>query len=248
MDCTCESTTQPITWYWDNDGDSFGDAAKTRSSCMEEPGWVMNGDDCDDNDADIWPGAACTNEFNCGGAIDATCTCFSATEPIQWYTDADGDGFGDPAMNITACWVEESTPAYVDNGLDCDDNDANGWFVNAPCDDNGASECGGIVGADCKCESGAGGDAVYFKDEDQDGFGDPNRSTKACGAAPTGYVNNNLDCDDMMPGFAQGEDCYTGTDCDTFWDPACYCATTDPDRDGVCDGIDMCPNEDDKID
>ena len=38
--------------------------------------------------------------------------------------------------------------------------------------------------------------------------------------------------------------CPSGTDCITFIDPACFCAITDEDS----DGIDSCPGEDDKID
>jgi len=84
---------------------------------------------------------------------------------------------------------------------------------------------------------------------DQDGFGDPNNSMQSCGStAPTGYVTNDLDCDDDYWGWYQGADCYTGTNCDTFIDPSCYCATDDPDRDGICNGIDICPNHDDKVD
>jgi hypothetical protein len=40
--------------------------------------------------------------------------------PGTFYSDADGDGFGDPATGVPACNAPED---YVDNGDDCDDTD-----------------------------------------------------------------------------------------------------------------------------
>ena len=40
--------------------------------------------------------------------------------PSNFYADADGDGFGDPATGVPACTAPEG---YVDNGGDCDDTD-----------------------------------------------------------------------------------------------------------------------------
>ena len=63
-----------------------------------------------------------------------------------------------------------------------------------------------------------------------------------------GWTNNDKDCDDNFLGYAVGDECFTGTGCSTILSPSCYCAFFDGDKDGVCDGIDVCPEEDDKID
>jgi hypothetical protein len=51
----------------------------------------------------------------------------------------------------------------------------------------------------CSCSAcGTGPCAVYYRDADSDGYGDPATTKVACasGPAPTGYVTNSADCDD----------------------------------------------------
>ncbi|MBM3963032.1 MAG: hypothetical protein FJ306_14195, partial [Planctomycetes bacterium] len=81
------------TWYADADGDGFGDAASATLGCEPPAGAVPSGTDCDDGDPQTAPDAdeRCDGVDNdCDGAID---------EDVRevWYTDADGDGYGDAA-------------------------------------------------------------------------------------------------------------------------------------------------------
>ena len=51
---TCES---PNTWYRDADGDGFGSATETISSCMAPEGYVEDRSDCEDMISNVYPGA-----------------------------------------------------------------------------------------------------------------------------------------------------------------------------------------------
>ena len=72
------SLTDNATYYRDADGDGFGDAGRSLSACGQPAGYVSNGADCNDGNADVHPGAAevCDNiDNNCSGAADEGETC-----------------------------------------------------------------------------------------------------------------------------------------------------------------------------
>jgi hypothetical protein len=62
------------TFYYDNDGDSYGTSAETALSCNAPPGFSSESTDCDDNDAMVNPGMTdiCSNgiDDDCDGTID----------------------------------------------------------------------------------------------------------------------------------------------------------------------------------
>lgn len=63
-----------VVYYADNDGDGFGDPNNTLLTCVD-PGeaWVSNGEDCDDDNPFVYPGAPPTGtgvDNNCDGIID----------------------------------------------------------------------------------------------------------------------------------------------------------------------------------
>ena len=100
--------------YTDADGDGYG-VATGETSCTES---TITPGDCDDNNEAINPVAAeiCNDvDDNCDGTIDEGVK-------TMYYTDADGDGYGDiNALAVEACTAPTGS---VDNNDDCDDNNA----------------------------------------------------------------------------------------------------------------------------
>lgn len=90
--------------YPDVDGDGRGDSAVDPIyDCENIPaGTVTNANDCDDNDDAIWIGLACDATPGCDNAfINNECECEDRL--TTYYTDADGDGFGDPDTAADEC-------------------------------------------------------------------------------------------------------------------------------------------------
>ena len=130
-----ESTAlDAMTWYYDNDGDTYGFDALPLPGCEQPdlPGnLIMAGGDCDDTNPNVNIGAS---EFcdaidnDCDNTIDEP----DAIDAVAWYVDSDGDGFGDGSgaeINDNAQEVASfgcSAPAgYLADNTDCDDDDPN---------------------------------------------------------------------------------------------------------------------------
>ncbi len=234
-----EGVTSP--WYADLDGDGFGDPEAVTEACEPPADTVDSGTDCDDSDPTSYPGAAevCDGLDNdCDDVVDDD-------ELLDWYADADGDGFGEPESVIRSCTPVEGA---VLNDSDCDDSDEDAY--------PGALERCDELDNDCDGEVDEEVGATWYEDKDDDGYGLPDRTTVAC-AEPVGYAPLPGDCDDLDAAFnpaADESDCTDPTDynCDgsvAFEDldldsfPACRdCDDRDggvrPDALEVCNGID----------
>ncbi len=126
------------TWYADSDGDSYGDASSIDIDCYEPTGFVADNNDCDDDDATQYPGADeyCNGEDDdCDGFTDED----DAVDVSTWYTDADGDSFGDATTTDIGC-IQPS--GFVADSTDCDDADSS-VFPGAPetCEDGIDQNC-----------------------------------------------------------------------------------------------------------
>lgn len=156
----CRST--PV----DVDGDGFGAA-----TCLNAMG-VALGIDCDDNDANRFPGNPEVCDFE-GHDEDCDLTTFGEV-------DLDGDNFFD-----ARCYNGDGQPPS--RGNDCNDSASN---INT----NATEACDGYDN-DCDGRTDEGVSVTVYADEDGDGRGDPARSNASCPGLGNGVANSD-DCND----------------------------------------------------
>jgi hypothetical protein len=131
--------------------------------------------------------------------------------PTIYYTDFDGDGFGDMNLPVLSCLP---FPGLVLDNTDCNDTSAlinpnTMWYADADGDGFGdavmtTTSCYQPIGyvansTDCNDnDSTATVVMTYYQDFDGDGFGNVGAPIMNCGQ-PTGYVADSSDCDDSNP-------------------------------------------------
>jgi hypothetical protein len=144
-----EDLCQPLSWWPDSDQDNYGNGALAPVSACEAPqGYVLNGDDCDDTEANAHPGA---DELP-GDGVDQDCDGME-----RCFVDGDGDGalVDEPALTPSAalaCDAPGLAPATAPRG-DCDDADPDLAPGAAELCDGQDQDCDGRAdnGADCPC-------------------------------------------------------------------------------------------------
>ena len=141
--------------------------------CLVQPGFADNTSDCDDTNADSFPGADeyCNGIDNdCDGVADN-----SAVDGLVYYLDLDGDGFGDPTTEDLYC----TPPANgVTDDTDCDDSSA---VINISgtetCSDGLDNDCNGSIDCD---DPSCGGSSECGETNCTDGIDDDNDGYMDC--------------------------------------------------------------------
>jgi hypothetical protein len=221
--------------YADRDGDGFGN--RRDYVCVETDGFIDDDTDCDDTRADVNPDG---EEVCDPDDVDEDCDGVSdnddpdARGTTDWFVDADADGYGNPDELVAACDPEPG--AWSADDSDCDDSrpDVHPAALEV-CDDANADEdCDGLRDDD---DPDTTAEFFWYRDADEDGYGDPLAVRTACDIDP-GEVADRTDCDDadgaIYPGapdaFFDGidSDC-NGDDAPAPADPKeCGCNTGAP--------------------
>jgi hypothetical protein len=179
---------------------------------LDGDGVSIAGGDCDDDNAEIYPGAT----ERCDG-FDNDCD-YEIDESLRgvWFGDADGDGYGDVSDASYEC---DGTGGAVDNAEDCDDADAD-IHPGVPdvCDQ---------VDNDCDLSVDEDPELSWHLDADGDGFGDPETALASCEPID-GRLADGSDCDDTSAAAAPG----LVEICDSL-DNDCDGAVDEDDADGA---------------
>jgi hypothetical protein len=227
-------TTGVSTWYYDGDGDGYGDPDLSQALCAAPSGYVADGGDCDDGNPDVSPGEpeVCDGDDNdCDGDVDAA---DSDVDGETWYGDLDGDGYGDLGAPVTDCTQPPDTVG-LSMATDCDDSDAAINPAAMEVCDGVDNDCDGDVDDD---DASVTGTSTWYYDGDGDGYGVSTSTAQACDA-PSGYVADVGDCDDGDPTQWGGGTYYQDLDGDGYGDPAVsYAGCTAPSGSWVFDDSD----------
>ena len=224
------------SWYFDEDGDGYGDLGYPGTFCDAPEGTVSSSTDCDDAAAGVHPGArevcdAADVDEDCDGLVDDDDATLSDSSKSNWYLDVDGDGYGAVVLGAYCDGPSGSTASAGD----CDDASAG---INP-----GAAEVCDAADADEDCDGfvedldpSATGKTTVYVDVDGDGYG----STTAaafCAVPGTGYAATATDCNDVLASVYPGAAERTGDNVDGDCDGAEVCFV-DADDDGyVADAV-----------
>jgi hypothetical protein len=204
-----ENAVDARRWFPDVDRDSHGDTQSSVLACNAPSGFVAAGDDCDDADAGVHPGATerCDGrDQDCDFDID------DGVEQRDYWADADRDGWGDDDAPLRAC---SAPTGYAAESGDCDDTDPR---VHPEADE---SDCADPVDYNC--------DGAAAVDDDDDGwFG--------CSDCDDQRADVNPDAEERCDDDGDDDDCDGVADDDDIGPAGRVLFFIDGDADGYGDG------------
>jgi hypothetical protein len=196
------------TWWFDADGDGFGDAGISTQACDQPAGYVDNPDDCQDDASSCT--TDCSQDDDSDGVPSCRDQCWDADGDSYGY-DASGDIIGGGAVAVGSCTTDGAAACDVGPaclGDDCNDSDP---AINPAASDD---DCDGV---DENCSGTA--DEGYVSSPTSCGVGE-------CAASGTLSCVAGTEVDDCTPGPSNPETCDgLDNDCDG-----------DVDNGGVCGG------------
>ncbi len=175
-------------WYQDNDGDGFGVEESAVETCLELPGYVTVGGDCDDNDLNVSPNGTevCDGiDNNCDAVVDD-----DAIDRTLFYADGDGDGYGDSQNTLLTC---TQPSGYVSDMSDCDDTNAQAFPNATEVCDGADNDCNGLMDDQDPLVQGL---PTWYLDADGDGYGLDTTAVMSCSSPPS-FIAQNGDCNDL---------------------------------------------------
>jgi len=205
------------SYYCGNDNDTFISATPSGTcdsyNCIPAGCTATQGNDCNDNDAAIHPGATETcngKDDNCNAQVD---------EGVQsiFYLDSDSDNYGDPQISQNAC---TAPTGYVADNTDCND-------ANAAIHPGATEVCNGI---DDNC-NGQIDEDLFQLTTNQNGLCSGNQETCSVGQWVPNQGNYN-----PVPETCDQED----NNCDGQVDEGDVCVTPPTCGDGTCNGTETC--------
>ena len=188
------------SWYPDLDGDGYGNRdEEARRACAQPPNSSATNDDCNDADDTINPGRDEICSWNepvdedCDDLIDDADPDITEEDYLDWFADADGDGFGSGEDIVRACSRPEASALTND---DCDDSDPTVgppslWYPDLDRDGHGV---GVPFGPDPTCEPPG------------PGYGPDWRGFDCDDAAPATYPGAEEICEDGVDQDCDGVD------------------------------------------
>lgn len=219
-------------YYPDQDDDGFGWAAGVVNACSAPEGYIIDSQDCDDNNADANPNGTevpyngvdddCSNGDLVDQDNDGSPSCEVASAPCDC---ADLDATIYPERPEILNGIDDNCNGNVDEGSSAFDDDGDGYSENeGDCDDGR------------KDVSPAGTEGTACDSVDQDCDGKPDDGLSCHDDDGDGYSEDQKDCNDaepaVNPGAAEGPACDgIDTDCDGKTDDGLTCK--DDDGDGL---------------